>query len=118
MSNKTGGIKIVFFMAQVLIVTMIGISLVMLQARVHAAPATGVTKTAVIPVEGMSCMSCVARVKRTLAKIDGVEEVTVSLEKREARIRYIEGKVTPARLAEEINSLGYRAGTPRAEESK
>ena len=31
-----------------------------------------------LPVEGMTCASCVARVEKSLNKIDGIENVTVN----------------------------------------
>jgi len=72
-----------------------------------------VGESVVIPVEGMSCSSCVARVKSTLKELDGVSDANVSLEHREAGIRYDPAKVSPAKLAEAIDDLGYQAGLPR-----
>jgi copper ion binding protein len=75
-------------------------------------------KTVSVPVEGMSCVSCAARVKRTLKGIDGVQHVEVSLERREAVVRFVPDKVTPERLEAAINELGYKAGKSRVVESK
>lgn len=75
-------------------------------------------KTVNIPVEGMSCVSCAARVKRTLKGIGGVQFVEVSLERREATVRFSPDKVTPERLEAAINALGYKAGKSRVMESK
>src|SRR6266852_4897326 len=59
-------------------------------ARSESNPHTTVARlqTIIIPVEGMSCMSCAARVKRALKGIEGVQEVEVSLERREAVVRF------------------------------
>ena len=73
------------------------------------------TKTTFIPVEGMSCSSCAATVKRAVKGLNGVTEVEVSLEHRGARVRYAEGKVTPDQIAAAINQLGYKAGHPTSE---
>ena len=83
-----------------------------LEAAYAAAP-DAQTATATIPIEGMSCAACVARVKRTLKSIDGVRNVEVRLAQRDARVRYVKTKVTPERLAAAINKLGYKAGTPK-----
>lgn len=75
-------------------------------------------QTISIPVEGMSCVSCAARVKRALKRIDGVEQVEVSLERREATVRFRPDKVSPDRLKAAIDVLGYKAGQPRVVEGK
>jgi copper ion binding protein len=75
-------------------------------------------QTVNIPVDGMACMSCAARVKRTLKAIDGVQKVEVSLERREAAVRFQTDKVSPERLKSAIDALGYKAGKPRITEGK
>ncbi len=74
--------------------------------------------TVTIPIEGMTCASCVARVKETLHAIEGVTAVEVSLAQRAAHVSYRDAKVSPERLAAAINDLGYQAGTPVAEETR
>lgn len=69
-------------------------------------------KVVAIPVEGMTCAACVARVKKGLARLDGVTDVEVSLADRSARVRYIPDKLSPAQVAIAINDLGYQAGEP------
>lgn len=87
-------------------------------SELKAQAAAPQVKTVSIPVEGMSCVSCAARVKRTLKGIDGVQFVEVSLERREATVRFSSDKVTPERLEAAINALGYKAGKSRVTESK
>lgn len=70
------------------------------------------TFSVTIPVEGMVCGSCVARTKRALKSVNGVEEVEVSLEKRQARVRYDISKTNPDQLAASIRGLGYKPGVP------
>jgi Cd2+/Zn2+-exporting ATPase len=70
-------------------------------------------KTVVIPVEGMSCMACAARVKKTLGSIAGVGDVHVSLAERNARVRFDPSRLAPDRLVAAISGLGYHAGPPR-----
>lgn len=74
--------------------------------------------TVTLPIEGMTCASCVARVKKTLKSIDGVTEVEVSLEHRNARVSYLDAHVSPERLAAAINNLGYRVGTPEPQRTR
>ncbi len=69
-------------------------------------------KIVVIPVEGMSCVACAARIKKTLTAIDGVGEAEVNLGERRARVRFDPSRLSPERLAAAINALGYHAGAP------
>ena len=71
-----------------------------------------------IPVEGMSCNSCVANVKSTLKPMEGIQGVTVSLEHRNATIAYEPEKVSPEQVQQAINNLGYRAGEPVIKETE
>jgi copper chaperone CopZ len=81
-------------------------------ARSAASTNEAEMKTVVMPVEGMSCVACVARVKKALKEIDGVGDVQVNLAQRNARIRFAPSKLSPSRLVAAVNGLGYRAGPP------
>lgn len=70
------------------------------------------TKTVQIPIDGMVCGSCVSNVKRALKSQKGVEEVEVSLEKRQVRVRYESVATNPERLTKTIRDLGYTPGAP------
>ncbi len=72
-------------------------------------------KTITVSVDGMSCAACVASVRKNVTALDGVTGVEVSLEKRQAKVHYQEEKVSPARIAESIQKLGYKAGEPKVE---
>eukprot|EP00127_Corallochytrium_limacisporum_P001707 Clim_evm44s77 gene=Clim_evmTU44s77 len=65
------------------------------------------TATAVIKVEGMTCMSCVKSIIMTLKDMDGVSEYDVSLEHERATIKYKPAQVTAEKLAEEIYEMGF-----------
>lgn len=66
-------------------------------------------------VEGITCGSCVASVKRALQALDGVTRIDVSLADRRARVQYVEGKVTADSIAAAVRKLGYKTGEPVAE---
>lgn len=70
------------------------------------------TRTVTIPIEGMSCAACAARITGMLRGTPGVVAATVNLERRSARVEYEEGRVTPAQLVAAINALGYTARAP------
>ena len=75
-------------------------------------------KTTAVAVEGMSCAACAASVRKTVSAIDGVSDVEVDLEHRQAKVRYVSGKTSPQQIAGAISKLGYKAGEPKVEEAK
>ena len=62
-----------------------------------------------IPVTGMTCAACQARVQRTLQKQPGVHDATVNLMMHDAAITYDPSTVTPERLVDAIRATGYGA---------
>ncbi len=66
-------------------------------------------KKAVIPLEGVHCASCVARLEKGLGSLPGIAGVSVNLPSRTAFLSYdpalADGKTISARIAE----LGYKA---------
>lgn len=64
-----------------------------------------------VSIEGMSCMACVAKVKKTLSDLDGVDEVAVSLENKNATFHYNPQKISPSEIEQTIHDIGYTAGT-------
>ena len=66
--------------------------------------------TATLPIEGMSCGSCVSNVKQTLKGLDGISTVAVSLEQRTATVAYDPKKVKPEQIQAAVNAKGYKAG--------
>ncbi len=59
-----------------------------------------------LPVEGMSCASCVGRVERALAALPGVADVSVNLATGRASLELPEG-TPPSRAVEAIREAGY-----------
>ncbi|MCX7784581.1 MAG: heavy metal translocating P-type ATPase, partial [Meiothermus sp.] len=59
--------------------------------------------------QGMTCAACVARVERSLKKVEGVELAQVNLATEQARVAYDPEKVSPAALVAKIEETGYRA---------
>ncbi len=65
-------------------------------------------KTIVMGIEGMSCNHCKMAVEKELKSFDGVIDVEVSLENKNAKIEYDEKKVQESALKEAVKNLGYR----------
>src|SRR5688500_9204285 len=70
-----------------------------------------------IPVSGMTCAACQARVQRTLQKQPGVVDAGVNLMMANATVRYAPDAVTPEQLVEAIRATGYGAELAPPEES-
>ena len=62
-----------------------------------------------IPVSGMTCASCSARVQRTLQKEPGVADASVNLMMKTATVTYDPATVSPERLVDAIRDTGYGA---------
>jgi Cu+-exporting ATPase len=62
-----------------------------------------------IPVGGMTCAACQARVQRALEREPGVLDASVNLMLRDASVRYDPAVVTPERLVARIRDTGYEA---------
>ncbi|MBI3456304.1 MAG: heavy metal translocating P-type ATPase [Candidatus Rokubacteria bacterium] len=63
-------------------------------------------KTIEVPVQGMSCASCVAKIEAALGEQAGVEQATVNLATERATVR-CQDPATPAVLVDTVRSLGY-----------
>jgi Cu+-exporting ATPase len=68
----------------------------------------------VLPVRGMSCQKCVARISAALGALPGIGPVEVSLERGEARIAFDPARLDRERLVAAIEQAGYAvpAGEP------
>lgn len=74
--------------------------------------------TAEIPIEGLTCQNCVDKVNAALVKLDGVEEVEVSLSANKAMVKYDAAAVTVPNLEASITNLGYKIGAANAATAK
>ena len=70
-------------------------------------------KEIVLPIEGMSCVACVARVKKEISAKPGVTAINVDLAERNARIAFDSSRISAQEIAAAIDKLGYKAGEPK-----
>ncbi|HUF25757.1 MAG TPA: heavy metal translocating P-type ATPase [Gemmatimonadaceae bacterium] len=70
-----------------------------------------------IPVTGMTCAACQARVQRTLQREPGVQDASVNLMMHTAAVTYDPRSVSPDRLVEAIRETGYGASLAPPERS-
>jgi Cu+-exporting ATPase len=60
-----------------------------------------------LPIEGMTCASCVNRIERFLRETDGVESANVNLATEVATIRYLPDVADRSRLVGAVEAAGY-----------
>ena len=64
-------------------------------------------KSLSLPVDGMSCASCVGRVEKALAGLDGVSHASVNLTTERASVDFNPKDTGPAAIAEAIEQAGF-----------
>jgi Cu+-exporting ATPase len=71
------------------------------------AAAAEATESCTLDIGGMTCASCVRRVEKVLAKLDGVELAEVNLATEAASVVYDPNRVGPDQMAAAIATAGY-----------
>ena len=66
-------------------------------------------KKAVVPLEGVHCASCVARIETSLGSMPGIARVSVNLPSRTAFLTYDTALLDPKMISDRIGDLGYKA---------
>ncbi|HEV2282460.1 MAG TPA: heavy metal translocating P-type ATPase [bacterium] len=72
------------------------------------------TATVDLPIEGMTCASCVRRVEKSLRRVDGVSEAMVNLAAAKARIVFDPAVATVEHLGAAVERAGYAVGAAPA----
>ena len=67
-----------------------------------------------LPIEGMSCASCVRTVEGALDNLSGVEKATVNLAGGKVSVVYDPTRVNVAKVTQAITDLGYAIGVEEA----
>jgi mercuric ion binding protein len=65
------------------------------------------SKTVTLSVSGMSCAACPITIKKALTAVDGVTEVEVSFDKKEAVVTFDDTKTGVSALIEATTNAGY-----------
>ena len=72
---------------------------------------TATTRRIALPIDGMSCAACAARIERTLNRLDGVQ-ASVNYATERAAVEYDPARLTPSSLVEAVAGIGYEARLP------
>jgi len=62
-----------------------------------------------LPVTGMSCASCAARIEKGLGSVEGVSQATVNFAAEKATVLFHPGQTDISNLIEKVKDLGYGA---------
>ena len=66
-------------------------------------------ETLVMKVNGMTCMGCVASVKKVLAALEGVQSVDVALDQAQATVVYDAARANPGQFKTAVEEAGFEA---------
>ncbi|RME52203.1 MAG: hypothetical protein D6795_07020 [Deltaproteobacteria bacterium] len=69
--------------------------------------ATAKEVSAHFAVEKMTCTGCAATIEKRLSGLEGIRSVLVRYEEKDALVAFDPGRITPARICEEVERLGY-----------
>lgn len=78
----------------------------MIAAKIRENPVNLADSTIILPIEGMTCASCVGRVERSLGKVEGVRSVSVNLATERADI-HTSGNIDRTALVQAVEDAGY-----------
>lgn len=68
---------------------------------------TGIEKV-MLPIQGMTCASCVEKVERALSSAAGVIHASVNFATEKATVEYVAGEVTINELKKAVEAAGYK----------
>ncbi len=91
-------------MKQLFLTTMLAIGV----AAAQAAP-----QTVTLDVPGMTCAACPITVKKAISKVEGVNKVDVSYEKRQAIVTFDDAKANVQKLTAATENAGYPSTVKR-----
>ena len=70
-------------------------------------PLWAAEQTITLGVPGMTCSACPITVKTTLKRVEGVRQVDVSFEQREARVTFEDTQTSVTELTDATANAGY-----------
>nr|XP_008113910.1 PREDICTED: copper-transporting ATPase 2 isoform X2 [Anolis carolinensis] len=65
--------------------------------------------TVTVDILGITCQACVQSIEGKISKVKGIVDIKVSLEQRNAVIKYLGLEISPHQICQEINDMGFDA---------
>ncbi len=78
-------------------------------------PGWAATQTVTLSVPGMTCAACPITVKKALSRVEGVSQVAVTFEKREAVVIFDDTKTSVQKLTKATEDAGYPSSVKHLE---
>ena len=91
-----------------------GVGKVAVEAPTIVSPVPATNGEVTLPIEGMTCASCVRRVERALTKVPGVEAANVNLATEKASVTFDPAQADLAALRGAVEKAGYKVGPVQA----
>src|SRR3990172_1993419 len=70
-------------------------------------------KQITLPISGMTCASCVARLENGLSKVAGVDKASINFATERATIEYEDNVLDVPKLVEAVSAIGYNVPTEK-----
>ena len=84
-------------------------------ARLQATAHAGREEMLSLPIEGMTCATCVGRVERAIAGVPGVVVASVNLATERANVEFVDGRSDVGAVADAVLAAGYTPVTQTTE---
>jgi Cu+-exporting ATPase len=81
------------------------------QAQAPAAVVSSPTGDVLLPIQGMTCASCVRRVEKALGRVEGVSEANVNLATERAHVVFDPSRASVESMRAAVEKAGYAIGT-------
>ncbi len=66
-----------------------------------------------VKIGQMHCSFCVSTITKALSRLDGVEDVSVSIAHEEGLVAYAPARIAPQRIVDTLRAVGYSVRDPR-----
>jgi Cu+-exporting ATPase len=64
-----------------------------------------------LPIQGMSCSSCVERIETGLSKLEGIKQASINFAAEKGTVLYDPSRVSVSRIVREVENIGYGTRT-------
>jgi copper ion binding protein len=63
-----------------------------------------------LEISGMSCFRCAEKIEKKIGRMEGVSEIKVNLEEKNANIKFDDSKISVQQIKDKVKEIGYEPG--------